>query len=515
MNSSNFKHIVLSVATGFLLLIGLFLLLGGTSRVARANPGDLFVSSGGAGVACTQAAPCLFQSALGLALDGDVIYVAGGIYTGSGSVVISITQSITLYGGWNGSSTGPVVRDPALYPTTLDGEGQRRVVFIDKDTAPAIDGFIITAGNATGLGGGLFVGSDAGGGIYSLDASPTIRNNVITNNIASTQSGVRALGGGIYIKDAPAPAVVRDNQIFSNTTGIGIQQGDGGGLFLNSPADVLTNTFRDNEACKSCNRSVGGGLNVGWTTSEILIAHNRFENNRARQGGGIHLVWSAVQVNGNTIISNTATDDGAGLFSTYDKGSNINANVIMSNTASRYGGGLDIYITQDPQETRLVNNIIAHNVAGNSGGGLYANSDWNISAISLTHNTLVSNGTGIRIGYHMTATLVNNIVVSHTLGMTVTDPSGIVFADHTLFWGNSNDGIRGTNPIDKDPAFVDPAAGDYHIGLDSGAIDTGVEAGVSTDIDDDPRPLDLGYDIGADEFRLLLIYLPLVVKNYP
>jgi len=188
----------------------------------------------------------------------------------------------------------------------------------------------------------------------------------------------------------------------------------------------------------------------------------------------------------------------------------------MSNTAARYGGGLDIYITQGPEATRLVNNLIAHNLAGYSGGGLYAHSDWNLSAITLTHNTVVSNGTGLRIGNNMTATLVNNIVVSHTLGMTVIISSGNVFADHTLFWGNTDDGIRGINPVDSDPDFVNPVAGDYHIGPDSGAIDAGVNAGVINDIDGDPRPDCVHEDIGADERQgaaCSRLYVPLILRQ--
>jgi len=46
---------------------------------------------------------------------------------------------------------------------------------------------------------------------------------------------------------------------------------------------------------------------------------------------------------------------------------------------------------------------------------------------------------------------------------------------------------------------VNPDGGDYHIGSGSGAIDTGVNAWVTTDIDGELRPYGLGYDIGADE----------------
>ena len=51
-----------------------------------------------------------------------------------------------------------------------------------------------------------------------------------------------------------------------------------------------------------------------------------------------------------------------------------------------------------------------------------------------------------------------------------------------------------------DPAFVDPDNGDYRIGAGSAAIDAGVDAGVTTDIDGETRPFGAGYDIGADEW---------------
>jgi hypothetical protein len=64
-----------------------------------------------------------------------------------------------------------------------------------------------------------------------------------------------------------------------------------------------------------------------------------------------------------------------------------------------------------------------------------------------------------------------------------------------------------------DPAFVEPTAWDYHIAGRSPAIGAGVDAGVSTDIDDDKRPQGIRYDIGADEFVFSSsAYLPLVLR---
>jgi hypothetical protein len=59
--------------------------------------------------------------------------------------------------------------------------------------------------------------------------------------------------------------------------------------------------------------------------------------------------------------------------------------------------------------------------------------------------------------------------------------------------------LTGTVNVWGDPAFLDPDGGDYHIGLGSAAVDAGIDAGVTVDIDGEPRPMGGGYDIGADE----------------
>jgi len=146
MKLNKYKHIVFSLATGGLLLVGLFLLLNGTPQIARAAPGDLFVSPTGGGTACSQANPCDLQTALSTATDGDTIYIAEGTYIGSGGAVVTVTQSITLYGGWEGTTTTPPVRDPVAHPTTLDGKGARRVVYIAGPATVTVDGLTIAKG---------------------------------------------------------------------------------------------------------------------------------------------------------------------------------------------------------------------------------------------------------------------------------------------------------------------------------------------------------------------------------
>ena len=63
--------------------------------------------------------------------------------------------------------------------------------------------------------------------------------------------------------------------------------------------------------------------------------------------------------------------------------------------------------------------------------------------------------------------------------------------------------IAHSNDTAGPPAFVDPGAGDYHIGPASAAVDRGVNAGVATD--KDGRPRDAQPDLGAYELAALRV----------
>ena len=172
-------------------------------------------------------------------------------------------------------------------------------------------------------------------------------------------------------------------------------------------------------------------------------------------------------------------------------------------------------VNSDSSGPTLINNAIARSgdrtlsFSAYSGGPLTA---------TLIHNTLIGADTGygiyVETGY-VTLFLTNTIVANHTWGITNTVPaSSTVVADHTLFWANDQDGIKGTNPVYGDPAFIDLGGGGYHLGPGSAAIDAGVETGESADIDGDPRPIGSAPEIGADETQWQQVFLPLALRNY-
>ncbi|RMF27033.1 MAG: hypothetical protein D6759_18450, partial [Chloroflexi bacterium] len=167
----------------------------------------------------------------------------------------------------------------------------------------------------------------------------------------------------------------------------------------------------------------------------------------------------------------------------------------------------------------------AENHATSQGGGVaFETSTSQPVTGTLVHNTFAANDRGSgsgRIAVHLNAAyvtlvLTNNLIYSHTYGVYATTGSTATLYS-TLFYANSDGDTGGPGSI----ANTDPITGadplldaDYHLRAGSPAVDAGVNVPwVTTDIDGDPRPLGAFPDIGADEFRLYEVYLPLVVNH--
>jgi parallel beta-helix repeat protein len=416
------------------------------------------------------------------------ILVATGTYTDPAGTVASISyKTVTLKGGYD-STFSEATRDPNSNPTTLDAQGNGRVVYIEGDTSPTIDGFIITGGNADAAANY----PRQGGGIYSEYAHPIIVNNIITNNIASAVD--MGWGGGLFLNYASGSPIVSGNLILSNTASTA-DPGMGGGLYLsNSDATLSSNTINGNIA-STAKDGYGGGLYL--QSSDAALSGNTISGNEAGTaaggaGGGLYLADSKATIEGNRIISNTAYSAGGGLYVHESAPFTLTNNIIAENEANGFAGGINVYGSSGV----LTNNTIAQNNLGSGGQGVYAWGD-------------------------TTLTLTNNIIVSHTYGIYASS-AATVTADYTLFFGNGVDTwgpITSTHEVSGDPLFVDPSAWDYHIQSASPAINKGTFTGApATDFEGDARPYDCFIDIGADENTASdyckRIYLPLILKNY-
>jgi hypothetical protein len=488
-------------------------MMDGTSLTARAAPGDLFVTPAGGGT-CSQSSPCDLQTALTNAGSGDAIYMAQGTYTGSGSEVIDVIDNITIYGGWDGAASGPVVVDPDAYPSTVDGQGQRRGVVVDGSYVVTLEGFTVTNGVTTYGGAGLY----ARNATITLNAM-TIYSNVI--DVADTP-GTDAYGGGAFVEGGTLhveATTFRGNSAWAGDFSFG------GGLAISRTmvATVTGSLFAENDAWHA-----GGLYFTGVWGRPVLVSSNTFVDNgkglssgRAYCGsiGALTVSYAQARIEGNMIRGNRAVN-GRGSVEVRDSDLVLASNVITGNQ----NGQTSALFLYDVSFT-ATNNVFAGNentyywrkypaisVHGNSSG-------------RFVHNTVADNigRAGILVESGSSVWLTNTILVSQTVGISVTAGSTATL-EGTLWgsgaWANGTDwGGGGSISTDSntwgDPAFVSPGDGDYHITPDSDAVDAGVDAGVTTDIDGDTRPAPVGTlpDLGADEVDQRWVYLPLVLRS--
>jgi parallel beta-helix repeat protein len=332
----------------------------------------------------------------------------------------------------------------------------------------------------------------------------------------------------VYVVDAAV--TIRDNHVFGNAdTGIYVLRSSvtvvGNHVYSNTQSGIELNTSTAAISGNSVTSNTYGGMRVSF--SDAVLTGNVVSNNTYGEGGGLFVEESVTTLTGNTIISNTSFTGGGGL-NVGGGETTLTGNTIVGNTGFS-GGGIALYYGV----VTLTNNIVADNDASNTGSGVYVAT----SSPRLVHNTIARNtggdGTGIYLGNvemegPSSAVLTNTILVSHTVGIYVASGS-TADMEATLWgsgewanetdWGGEGTIITGTlaNNHWGEPAFVDLDNGDYHIGEASVAIDKGVSAGVSTDIDGEPR---FGIpDLGADEYwppgGPKRVYLPLVLRQYP
>jgi hypothetical protein len=516
------RRVLLTLVAALVVLAGTLLLLNASPQPVRAA-GTLCVAPGGSGcdvATCGGTCYASVQAAVDAAVTDDEVRVAAGTYTGvqardSMTQVVYISKTVTLRGGYSSDLT---VWDPDTYPTTLDAQGQGRVVaIVGSSVAARLEGFIITGGNGAGMTVHCPVitgqSDGCGGGVFVYAAHPTIVGNVVTHNVAGVSSGGRSTDGGGLCLSYAGGSVITGNLIISNTASLG-ERGVGGGVTLYYPYDVVmeSNQVISNVATvHSSLPGLGGGLAVYGSGAAATIRNNQIVGNRTTgggtwYGGGIYHWFGSSHFEGNQVIGNYGEQ--AVYLGGHDA-ARFESNQVLDNHTSV---GIAVVYGSLSGPT-LVNNVVAR--SGDRGISFWASSSAPLTA-TLAHNTLVGLGAGygiyIESGY-VSLAMTNTIVASYTWGITNTFPSSsTVNADHTLFWANTQDGIVGTNPVYGDPAFT--GLGGYHLGPDSAAIDAGVATAENVDIDGESRPLGAAPDIGADEAFWRRVFLPLILRNY-
>ncbi len=379
--------------------------------------------------------PCrTVQYAVDQAQAGDEIRVASGVYTDMHEQdglfqMVYLDKSVTIRGGY--TTANWTTSNPDANPTTLDAEGQGRVMVITPTHGILLEGLRFEDGNATGLGGGPD-NRDAGGGLYILTATVTISGSVIFSSTASITGTVPGsepplgggFGGGLYARGGFLELM--NSEIVSNTAGVNFPS-YGGGLYLDHGDAILSlNKVMSNTACY-WEDGYGGGLYLDG--SEVPEPSSAPADLNSLDAPGLF----SASLLGNTIQGNEgspiADGWGGGMFANHYQVELLD-NLIQYNIGGRTGGdsrGGGVYIFLSDawlERNRVLYNIASGGDEGISGGVHFCTS----GPVTLRNNTIlgniantVGNGYGGGVSFcKTTATLDSNAIISNTATLSTT-----------------------------------------------------------------------------------------------
>jgi len=250
------------------------------------------------------------QAAVDASSDGDEIIVMPGTYTGTGDIgVVDMSDKrVTL------RSTDP--DNPTVVAATIiDGENERRCIYLSHVNPLVIKGFTITNGYTESKGGGIFGG----------DGSPTVTDCTFSNNHAGIA------GGGFYCRSG-SPYIV--NCMFESNTA---QEGGAVKLYRSIDPHIISTSFIGNTA------GGGGAINIdGELVGGIhVISDCLFDGNAAVNGGGLFIFRVDVQLLNDEFRNNTADSQGGAMWIDSSTTNIANCFFCQNSPQNLWGGWID------------------------------------------------------------------------------------------------------------------------------------------------------------------------------
>lgn len=345
------------------------------------------------------------------AVPGDEVWVAAGTY--QSAAPLQLAEGVSLYGGFAGREARRTDRYPVANVTALKGSNSSVVVAPPGVTsATVLDGFTISGGRGTPRDTALY-----GGGVFCDQSSPTISNNVITQNLMTAGRG---FGAGIAVLNG-SPNII-GNVISANRVSVhSTLGGGGGGVAVIGGSPLLTgNVISGNTTTGVTTGPVGGGLYVSG--AQPIIAGNHFEANAnavaIAKDVETAITWNTFQNGGNMDISAASNLEVAGnsfeRARDYAIGSDgVAVNIHGNEIAGSQGPGIRVV----GGTAKIASNVIRGG-AGIMGVGINtANASATITGNVITKNTGsmgAAMSLGTNAGVPVTVKLTGNEITDNT-----------------------------------------------------------------------------------------------------
>jgi hypothetical protein len=336
------------------------------------------------------------------------------------------------------------------------GAGTNRVILTNSVTLQSVNGPVVT----------LIVGNHV----------PGTGNTALMNAVRCVGMGNNSVLSGFTLTNGEA-----GGGNYPTGGGVANVYGSGSSLVTNC---VLINNLATNSAGGGANRVtllncqlIGNSAEYGGGACACVLTNCLLENNTGVNGGGI---FGGPGFGVSTVSQCLFIGNSANLGGGMDGGS-LNACVLSNNVAMDGGGAYGV---------GLGNSLIVGNSAS-LGGGVYGGTMTNCTVVA---NTATNQGGGL---YGGSGAYAYNSIVYDNNCINSSNSTGAKFINSCTAPNPFGGGIS------NDPAFVNPAGGDYHLQSTSPCINSGNNTFVSaaTDLAGNPRIVGGTVDIGAYEYQ--------------